>query len=419
MAGTLPHGGRRAGREPPVQVASTTHYQEEAIVLHYGRRSRVRALAAGALAAAAAALALPAISSAAEANSKVHFNQIQVIGTHDSYHRELTPPERAAFDTVAGRPGAYEQDTGYSHLTIKRQLARQNVRSLEIDLWPDPTGGLYSFPVLRRMANLGPQTDPDWFKPGIKVFHIADADYRTSCVLFTTCLQQIKEWSDANPTHVPLFIMLELKSSDRNWVARGGAQSPAWDAVQYDEIDREIRSIFRDRDLITPDDVRKPGLSVNESIHRFGWPLLNDVRGQVFFHFNNVGNTSPYTDNGHPNLEDRVLFPNANPGQTNSAYRGRDEILDLFSEIQFLVRSNLIVRTRSDVSLGTVRRGDETPVQKALDSGAQVISTDFPTEGMSARYDTDFVSQLPDGVPARCNPIIAPPSCRTAKLELP
>jgi hypothetical protein len=398
--------------------AFPTHYQEEAIVLHYGRRSRVRALAAGALAAAATALALPALA-AAEPNSKVHFNQIQVIGTHDSYHRELLPAERVAFDNIAGRAGAYEQDTGYSHLTIKRQLARQNVRSLEIDLYPDPNGGLYSFPLIRRLAGLGALTDPDYAKPGIKVLHIADADYRTSCVLFTTCLRQVKEWSDANPTHVPLFIMLELKSSDRNWVARGGVQSPAWDATQYEEIDREIRSVFSDRSLIEPDDVRKPGLSVNESIHRFGWPLLNDARGKVFFHFNNVGNTSPYTDNGHPNLEGRVLFPNANPGQTNSAYRGRDEILDLFSEIQFLVRSNLIVRTRSDVSLGTVRRGDETPVQRALDSGAQVISTDFPTEGMSARYDSDFVSQLPGGVPARCNPVNAPANCRSDKLEQP
>jgi hypothetical protein len=55
---------------------------------------------------------------------------------------------------------------------------------------------------------------------------------------------------------VPLFIMLELKSSSPAWVAMGGAQSPAWDAANMDEIDTELRSVFKKKELITPDSVR-------------------------------------------------------------------------------------------------------------------------------------------------------------------
>jgi hypothetical protein len=46
-----------------------------------------------------------------------------------------------------------------------------------------------------------------------------------------------------------------------------------------------------------------------------------------------------------------------------------------------------------------------------------VISTDFPAVGMSARYGSDFVARLPEGVPARCNPINARPNCKTKRLE--
>jgi calcium-dependent phosphoinositide phospholipase C len=53
----------------------------------------------------------------------------------------------------------------------------------------------------------------------------------------------------------------------------------------------------------------------------------------------------------------------------------------------------------------------------ALRSGAHVVSTDFPEAGMSARYGSDYVARLPDGGPARCNPVNAGRNCRTSRLE--
>jgi Phosphoinositide phospholipase C, Ca2+-dependent len=154
-------------------------------------------------------------------------------------------------------------------------------------------------------------------------------------------------------------------------------------------------------------------MTLEESVLEEGWPLLEEARGRVLFHFNNVGGTSPYTE-GHPNLEKRIVFPNAAPGHPNSGYHGRDEVLELFPAIQDLVRRGYLIRTRSDISLTTVRSGDTKPAEAALASGAQMISTDFPTVGQSARYGTDFVVQLPGGLPARCNPVSAPPRCRSA-----
>ena len=36
---------------------------------------------------------------------------------------------------------------------------------------------------------------------------------------------------------------------------------------------------------------------------------------------------------------------------------------------------------------------------------------------MTARYDSDFVAELPGGGPVRCNPVNARRSCRDERLE--
>jgi hypothetical protein len=386
---------------------------------HVHRALRWYALAACVLGAAFAAA--PAQAARGERGGEarqVRMNQIQTINTHNSYKRELSPQEEAAHDALAGSVGAYDGGSAYSHVTLGRQFARQDVRGIELDLWPDPQGGLYAHPLVRKHLGLGPLPDPAWQQPGFKVLHVADADYNSSCVQFTTCLRQVKTWSDANPNHVPLFVMLELKQSSRAWIDRGGVVAPAWDLGQFERVDAEIRSVFRKHELIVPDDVRRPGLTVEQSITKHGWPTLEEARGRVMFFFNNVGSSSPYSE-GRPNLEGRLAFVNAAPGNPNSAYHGRDEVLELFPLIQDLVSRNYLIRTRSDISLSTVRAGDMRPVQAALASGAQLISTDFPSEGMSGRYGTDFAVQLPEGLPARCNPVNAPPRCRSDRLEQP
>ena len=108
--------------------------------------------------------------------SLLRMNQIQVIGTHNSYHRELTQQEEAEYDEIVNRPGDYQEFLAYSHATIPRQLASQDVRGLELDLFPRPRGrsvrraagaqeGSDSAPCrTRRGANPGSRspTSPTW-----------------------------------------------------------------------------------------------------------------------------------------------------------------------------------------------------------------------------------------------------------------
>src|SRR5215510_14839426 len=103
----------------------------------------------------------------------VRLNQVQMIGSHNSYHRELSQAEQRV--QQAQDPAA--ADLFYSHAAIPAQLQDQNVRTLELDLVPNPNGGLYKWPLIRKLTGQGPLTDPAMSQPGIKVLHIPDFDY--------------------------------------------------------------------------------------------------------------------------------------------------------------------------------------------------------------------------------------------------
>ena len=340
------------------------------------------------------------------AGSSLRLNQLQVVGSHNSYHRELSPNEQKVQQQQ--NPGSV--DLWYSHAPITQQLEDQNVRSLELDLFPDPQGGLYTYPLIRKLTGQGPLTDPAMAQPGIKVMHIPDFDYNTNCDTFVLCLRQGKTWSDQHPNHVPIAINLELKQSDPNVVAAGGVKAPPWDAANLDSVDTEIRSVFSADELLSPDDVRKPGLTLEQSVLTKGWPKLNSVRGQVMFYFDNGGPgeiRDLYTA-GKPNLEGRAAFTRGPEGAPDAAVtevndpRGANQ-----AEIQRLVTKGYLVRTRSDEPLATIRDKDYSRLGIALASGAQWVTTDFPVAGMAARYDSDFVAKLPGHTPVRCNPVTA------------
>ncbi|MEU4395175.1 phosphatidylinositol-specific phospholipase C1-like protein [Kribbella sp. NPDC023855] len=351
---------------------------------------------------------------AAEADARgghaVRINQLQQIGAHNAYHRELPDDEKKI--QLAQDPGAI--GLFYSHASIPDQLEDQNIRMVELDLFPDPQGGLYTHPLIRKMAGKGPLTDPDLAKPGIKVLHWVDFDYDTTCSTFVKCLTQVKTWSDAHPKHAPIAIQLELKQSDPRLVAAGGVKAPPWDLGNLNSIDAEIRSVFSEQQLLSPDDVRRDGLTLEQSVLTKGWPTLGQAQGKVMFFFDNggPGEIRDLYRTGKPNLEGRAVFTRGPEGEPDAAVtmvndpRGANQ-----AEIQRLVTKGYLVRTRSDEPMSTVLTNEISRVGIALGSGAQWVTTDFPVAGMAARYDSDFVAKLPGHTAVRCNPVVAPAWC--------
>ena len=370
------------------------------------------------LLALAIVLAVTPLFAAEAAAGPVRMNQLQVIGTHNSYHRELSESEQAAHDGIYNGAPIYDTLLKYSHASLPNQLGRQGVRGLELDLFPDPAGGLYAHPLLRKRLLLSPFSDSAWYRPGVKVLHTADLDYKSTCIRLVTCLRLVRRWSRANPGHVPVLVMLELKGTDPVAGAVGGVQVPAWDGTALDALDAEIRSVFARNELIVPDDVRRRGLTLEASVLRRGWPTLRRARGRVAFLMDNSpGAISAAYTAGRPSLQGRVLFTNGQPGRPDAAFVKRNQPTGAnTAQIRRLVKAGYLVRTRSDEPLRTVTTGDRTQLQAALTSGAQLVSTDFPEVGMSGRYDSDFVAALPEGGPARCNPVNSPRSCSTRRV---
>lgn len=348
----------------------------------------------------------------------VRLNQIQVVGSHNSYHLEATPAEsdlRAAVDAEG------EKSLQYSHLPLPEQFATQNVRQIELDVFADPAGGLYADPLIRSVAGEGPYDEPAMSEPGIKVLHIQDIDYHTTCLTFVACLRAVRSWSDANPGHLPIAVLVEIKDTP---IVIPGVDLPfvvpvPFDAARMDELDREIRSVFTPDRLITPDDVRGRHATLEEAVLRRGWPTLSRAAGKVMFLMDNGGSYRQTYLDGHPSLRGRVLFTNAEPGDDDAAFVKRNDPVGAANQasITDLVRRGYVVRTRADADTEQARTGDTTMRDAALASGAQWVSSDYPAPGIAERFGTDYYVAIPGGTVARCNPVNAPRFCADRALE--
>jgi hypothetical protein len=350
----------------------------------------------------------------AEQSKKVHLNQIQVIGSHNSYNLGFAPSE----ESFARKRNADEYSSlEYRHATLTRQLDG-GVRQLEIDIVQDPQGGRFAHPkivALTKEAGLPPDPDFDpnheMDKPGFKVVHIPDLNQRSSCLLFTACLKEIRTWSKAHPGHVPLFLLIETKQG-RTASIPDSVEAESFTSETFDALDHEIRSVFADSEMVLPDAVRGSYPTLDAAVRAWHWPTLAASRGKVIFLMDQK-NAGPIYTAGHPVLQGRVLFTNSDPGKPDAGFVEENEGTP--QEIDQLVRQGYIVRARADANTVAARANDTNRRDALLKSGAQMISTDYPLSEPSKW--TGYSVGFSGGLPARCNIINAPPGCKDSSLE--
>jgi hypothetical protein len=364
------------------------------------------ALAGGAMVLAT----MTASSVSARSDGDVRINQIQVIGTHNSYHAGLTPGVAKLLKAV--NPKAFGE-LEYSHGDLTAQLDH-GIRQVELDIYSDAKGGRFAHPFGATLNTGGAAGfDPEGVmsKPGFKVMHVQDIDYVSNCQPFTACLAKIRAWSQAHPRHVPIFILVETKTQPPIPAVPGMASPEPFTAAVLDALDAEIRSVFPADEMIVPDQVRGSHATLEEGALHGGWPTLKAARGKVLFLLDQSNVTDTYRA-GHPSLAGRVLFTNAEAGQPDAAFIEQNEGTP--EAIAALVKRGYLVRTRSDSDTKEARTGDVTQRDKASRSGAQIVSTDYPWFEPS-RWTIYSVS-LPGNTPARCDPVNAPRGCVDADI---
>ena len=357
------------------------------------------------------------IAQAQSDDSTIKLNQIQVIGTHNSYHAGIAANESKLWQAKYAE--AYK-GLDYQHQPLPTQFD-SGVRQIELDVYADAKGGRYAHPSgPKNVAAAGLPADPEFdpnglmLKPGFKVMHVQDVDYRSTCQPFTGCLQQIKQWSKAHPNHIPIFILVETKQDKPgNGNKLHLTETEPFTSATFDALDAEIRSVFQPSEIITPDDVRGHYKTLNQAVLAGNWPTLAKARGKVIFLMDQHPMTPVYLE-GHPSLRHRVIFTNSDPGQPDAAFLERND--GPSAEISDLVRKGYLIRTRTDGDTKQARTNDTTNRDAMLSSGAQLLSTDYPINE-PARWEGHYVVTLPDNAVARCNPINAPATCAINSLK--
>lgn len=319
------------------------------------------------LLAAALALVAAALGAAEPSARQLRLNQIQVVGTHNSYH--VRPPEKMLKAAMAIRKDAKEWD--YTRQPLDEQLDH-GVRSFELDM------------------HLAADS---W-----QVMHVPTFDAGTTVRTFVDALRVVKSWSDAHPRHVPISFLMELKEE-------GFALSKAYrrpEKADVERLDDEILAVFGRSRILTPDDVRGRHDSLPDAFSAEGWPTLGETAGKVLFILHEAGPNRDAYLQGHPALQGRAMFVESEVGQPHAATLIRNDPTD--PQSAQLAGQGYLIRTRAD-SQGQI---DATKRSKALVSGAHLIYTDHPTgEIEAARAFT-----LPGGAVARVHPLTGPESLR-------
>lgn len=333
----------------------------------------------------------------------VRLNQIQVVGSHNSYHIEPAP---GVLDVIARANARGAENIQYTHPPLAEQFQDRGIRQIELDVFADPAGGLFADPPIRKLALLtgkdpGPEADAAGRlrKPGMKVLHIPGVDYRSTTPTFVDALQQVRAWSKDHPRHVPIMILVELKTPEADRIA---GKAVPFDAERLDALEAEILSVFPREAILTPDDVRGGSDTLPEAIRSRGWPKLDAVRGRVMFALDNTGREREAYLQGHPALAGRLMFASVDEKNPAAAWFKMNDPIKGFDDIQRLVKAGFMVRTRADADTRQARDGSTTMRDKALASGAQFVSTDYPVPDPRL---TDYKVAFPGGVVARSNPV--------------
>lgn len=257
----------------------------------------------------------------------------------------------------------------YSHIALEAQLDL-GIRKLEIDVFYEPD------------------------KKRFPVGHVQVIDMNSQCEHLTACLVQAKNWSDAHPQHVPIWISFNAKDQQIS-----GLPDPAAFTNQgFAEMDGVIEKVLGDR-LIRPVDVM--GLS---------WPKLSQARGKFLLVLDEQGDKR---DHYWAGWQSRPMFTNSPEGHPAAAVMIMNNPIKQQREIQRLVRAGYLVRTRADADTKEARSGSIERREAAFASGAHAISTDYylPAD----RFATGYQVKIDRGV--RCNPVNTTQPCMISEYQ--
>ena len=307
----------------------------------------------------------------AQVQADVRINQIQFVGSHNSYKQAMSGFYRAVLGLIDADAA---KSLDYEHAPLQDQLDL-GLRKLELDVFYQPRS--LTFPV----------------------GHVQVIDMNSHCLTLRACLIEIVQWSDANPQHSPIWISFNAKDQQIDWLPA----PTLFDAQAFSTMDDVLEEVVGSR-LIRPAAVKAWGASLPN------WPTLDEARGKFLMILDEGGAKRETYLKG---WRQRPMFTSVGIEHPAAAVMIINDPIKDFGRIQKLVRRGFMVRTRADANTVEARANDVKRLQAAFASGAQAVSTDYymPINPFGNNYRVWLASG------ERCNPVSAPPQCRQADIE--
>ncbi|MDB5226786.1 MAG: hypothetical protein JWN78_979 [Bacteroidota bacterium] len=343
-------------------------------------------------------------------------NQLQLLGSHNSYHLRANKRVLNFLKAISfAAPAAFNpKELDYEHEPLDLQLNTYNLRNFEIDIYADPKGGQFYKRKKNDLLALPKASHIEALKePGFKVFHIPDVDYNTRYLTLKSMLTAFKQWGDAHPNHLPIYLLIESKEetiADKVHKLHFTKAIPFTPAIS-DDIDTEIKSIFGENlsQIITPDMVRGDYATLNEAVLANNWPTIKESRGKFIFVM-----MGPACDDylvGHPSLKGRAMFTFSDPGNPEAAFLKFEYPVNEQTLIKEFVKQGYIVRTRADEANKQNRSCDYTQMNVVFSSGAQIVTTDYyradPRYKTKPKKFKNYFCKFPNSELGRIDPVNA------------
>ncbi len=296
----------------------------------------------------------------------VRVNDLRMVATHNSYKYGLSTGTNLFYNHGIPLIMGNLYDYVYDPYTVQ---LNSGIRSFEIDLNKIKTDDQGGFELMCAHSPL--------------------LESNSTSIDIRQGLEEFKMWSDYNPNHMPVIVLVEIKGS--------GLLS------QYVEMDKEgllcfdnmIKDVFGEK-LMTPEKVLGSCENMKEVREQNLYPTLGDSMGKFFFVLHDGRASEDFID-----IDDSLKSQNMFFSVQNEERMQTESIMDnsLFLILngpenekipEYIKDDNFMIRTRLDM----FAQIDEDRKIAGMKSGAQILTTDYqytPTE----RYD--YVCKIADG----------------------
>lgn len=293
----------------------------------------------------------------------VKFNEVRFIGTHNSYQLQPTDAYKKMYEALDvasfGIASSKLNEFCSDFLTEQFELG---IRSIELDIETVVKDG----------------------KTGFVVSHEPLVDITSNCYDFSEALREIKLWSDNNPSHLPITVIIEPK---KGVPTVGGMKN--FSLSYANELDKMLRDILGES-LLTPAEMMGEYSDFKQMRENDGWPTLEKTLGKVLVLLHETTVTDKYIKQD-TSIKSQAMFPMLRYSDISKSYasfiiennpqtaeKHRQEVIE---------ENKLIVRTRAD----SYTSYSDKKYASAVSCGAQIVSTDYPVKVNSDNSHTfDF-----------------------------